>query len=144
MIDRKAIVDEFSPKGCNCAQCTCLAFEDEFDVSREDLFILSAPFGGGMGYFGLTCGALAGAGMVFSNHYGADFIDDVDYKKQFYAAIKEMAEEFEKENGAATCKELLAMQEEGKAPACRQLIYNAIALAERYIEKYDGVLRKRK
>ena len=80
MNNKKEIIDNFSPKGCNCAQCVCLAFEDEFNMSREDLLRMAAPFGGGMGYYGLTCGALAGAGMVFSNRYGSDFIDNKAYK----------------------------------------------------------------
>lgn len=143
-MDRNAIIDEFASQGCNCCQAVCMAFEDEFAVSREELMVLAAPFGGGMGYFGLTCGALAGAGMVFSNHFGADFINDKEYKAAFYAAVKDMCQQFTEENGDAKCDVLKQLRKDGKGYSCRELMYRAADLAERYIAKYSDTLRDRK
>ena len=89
-----------------------------------------------MGYFGLTCGALAGAGIVFSNHFGDGFMDDPAHKKAFYAAVKEMCEAFEAVSGAATCDTLRKMQKAGHGLSCSELIRLGISTAERFIEKY--------
>lgn len=135
---KKAIIDKFADQGCNCCQAACLAFEDEFKMGQDELLRVAAPFGGGMGYFGLTCGALAGAVMVFGNRFGSDFINDSAYKAKFYAAVKELCEAFEASAGAATCAALKKMQAAGYGPKCRELIYLGAALAEEYIEKYKG------
>ena len=140
---KKAIIDEYSDRGSNCCQVTCMAFADEFSVDREELMRMAAPFGGGMGYFGLTCGALAGAGMVFSNHFGSNFLDRSEYKLQFYAAVKEMCEAFEAESGASTCAAFKKMQAAGIGPSCRELMYLGAEVAERYIQKFQGKLQDR-
>lgn len=143
-MDRNAIIDEFASQGCNCCQAVCMAFENEFDIPREEIMVLSAAFGGGLGYYGLTCGALAGAAMVFGNRFGADFINDKEYKAVFYAAVKDLAEKFAEENGDATCAVLKQLRKDSKGYSCRELMYRAADLAERYIEKYSGTLRDRK
>lgn len=133
---KKAIIDELGDCGSNCCQLVCMAFEDEFGIDREELLRIAAPFGGGMGYFGMTCGALAGAGIVFSNHFGTGFINQKEYKQEFYNAVREMCEAFEARSGAATCTALKKMQAAGYGLKCRELIYLGAEVAEEYIRKY--------
>jgi len=140
---KKAIIDELGDLGPNCCQKVCMAFKDEFAIDSNELMVLSAGFGGGMGYFGMTCGALAGAGMVFSNHFGSDFVNQKEYKKVFYAAVKEMCEAFEAKSGATTCPALKKLQAAGLGLSCKELIYLGAAVAEEYIEKYKDQLTNR-
>ena len=64
-MDRRGeVAKDYMKKGCNCCQSVVLAFPDILKLDQETLSALAASFGGGMGYLGLTCGALAGAGMV--------------------------------------------------------------------------------
>ena len=136
-IRKKAIIDELGDQGPNCCQKVCMAFQDEFSIDRDEIMRLSAPFGGGMGYFGMTCGALAGAGMVFGKRFGSDFINQKEYKNAFYAAVKEMCEAFEAKSGAATCPALKKMQAAGLGLSCKELIYLGAAVADEYIRKYQ-------
>lgn len=134
---KKNLIDEFADRGPNCCQLTCMAYAEEFQIDLQELLRVAAPFGGGMGYFGLTCGALAGAGIIFSNHFGSDFMDNSEYKLQFYAAVKELCEEFEALSGAATCAAFKKMQNAGHGPTCRELIYLGAEIAQRYVQKYQ-------
>jgi len=141
--ERKAILEEYGPTEYNCCQKTCMAFAKEFPIGVEDLMRVAAPLGGGMGYFGLTCGALAAAGIAFGNHYGDGFKEDKEYKLKVYAAVKEMCEAFEARAGATTCGALKKMQAAGYGPTCPELEKIGVAVAEEFIEKYKGILHDR-
>lgn len=133
---------EIMKQGSNCCQAVVLAFKDEFPVNEDELYKLSASFGGGMGYLGLTCGALAGAGMVFGNKFGTGFIHDPEYKKAFYAVIKKMGQEFEENTGALNCADLKSLQKTDiKMRSCLELAAYAADLAEKYLKEYEnGIL----
>ena len=144
MESRGEVAKNYMKQGCNCCQSVVMAFPDAISADQQELFALAASFGGGMGYLGLTCGALAGAGMVFGAKFGSDFKGDPAYKKAFYAAVKEMGEEFGKERGALTCDELKRLQKEGRANSCIALTEYAVSLAEKYLEKYADTLKPRR
>ena len=140
---RQAGLEKYASTEYNCCQKTCLAFEEEFPLDHDELIRAAAPFGGGMGHFGLTCGALAGAGMVFANRFGGDFRDNPEYKAKFYDAVKEICEAFEARAGATTCAAFMKMQAAGIGPECRELERIGVAVAEEFIEKYKSILSDR-
>ena len=55
---------ELHSKGFNCAQAVSIPFCEELGVDPSVISRAAEGFGGGMGGFSLTCGALSGAVMV--------------------------------------------------------------------------------
>lgn len=141
--EKQAILDKYASSGLNCCQKTCLTFEKEFPLEHDELMRVAAPFGGGMGYFGLTCGTLAGAAIVFANHFADGLENDPEYKPHFYAALKEMCEAYEARAGATTCAALKKMQAAGLGPSCGELEKIGITVAEEFIRKYQDKLPDR-
>lgn len=94
-------------KGYNCAQSVALAFADLCSLPEDQLVRLASGFGGGMGRLREVCGAFSGAVLVYGLLGGYDDPAARQEKKELYAAIQDMAEQFRAENGALTCRELL-------------------------------------
>ncbi len=136
----RARIDAVHGQGCNCCQAVCAAFAEEFRVPQDEVLRLGAGFGGGMGYYGLTCGALAGAAMVFSSRYGSDFAGNAAYKREFYAAVKALAGAFEQRAGAATCTTLRKLRAEQQGLSCIELMYLAAELTTEFLDKYQDIL----
>jgi len=68
---------------------------------------LASSFGGGMGRMREVCGACSGMFMVAGLLKGYSDMKADDEKKEHYALIQKLAEEFKKENGSIVCRELL-------------------------------------
>lgn len=51
---------ELHHKGFNCAQAVVMAYCDMFDMDEKTAMRAAEGFGGGMGGFNSTCGALSG------------------------------------------------------------------------------------
>ncbi|MDD2550794.1 MAG: C-GCAxxG-C-C family protein, partial [Bacteroidales bacterium] len=62
---------ELFKSGFNCSQAVLAAFSEECGISRETALKIACPFGGGIGGYGRTCGALTGGLMVIGLKYGA-------------------------------------------------------------------------
>lgn len=135
-------------EGYNCAQAVFLAFEDLHGLDREKAAALSSSFGGGMGRLREVCGTVSGMFMVAGALYGYSSPKAREEKADHYARIQELAAAFERENGSIVCRELLGLSVKREAPQpsertaeyykkrpCKELVGQAAAIMERYIEE---------
>lgn len=134
--------------GYNCAQSVTLAFADLYGVPRELALRMSSSFGGGIGRMRETCGAACGMFMLAGLETGAVDGADAEGKKQNYATVQELAEEFKRRNGSLLCRELLGLSKpvvestpeartEGyyqKRP-CAKMVEEAARIYAEYLEK---------
>lgn len=88
-------------RGFNCAQTVACAFAKETNLEEGLLFRLSEGFGGGMGGYEGTCGALSGAILVLSYLNSGD-----NTKLKTYEIVKELFDKFEEHFGSTICKGL--------------------------------------
>ena len=101
------IAKELFLKGYNCAQAVFVAFSDVTGIDKEQAFLISTSFGGGMGHTGEACGAVTGMYMAIGAILGYTDPTDVDSKQKHYKLIKELSDEFKSEFSEIRCPELL-------------------------------------
>ena len=95
-------------EGCNCAQAVFLAFaEDKLD--RETALKIASGFGGGMAGMRDVCGAVSGMFMAYGLLCGPADTTDRAAKTNNYAALRQLAGEFEARNGSIICRQLLGL-----------------------------------
>ena len=92
---------------CNCAQAILATFGPDARLSEADCLRIAAPFGGGMGRLGETCGAVSGAIMVLGLRYGADAARDPNAKAALYERVRDFIGGFKVRNQTIVCRELL-------------------------------------
>lgn len=92
----------------NCAQAVFAAFADKVGMDEKRCLMLSSSFGGGMGRMREVCGAVSGMFLVAGALYGYAEHDD-NKKKEHYALIQSMAEQFKAEHQTIICRELLRL-----------------------------------
>ena len=98
---------EYFTSGYNCAQSVFLAYQDITGIDEVLAATISAPFGGGMGRLREVCGAVSGMTMVAGFIAPNSQPNDNENKKNCYATVQALAEEFRAENGSIVCRELL-------------------------------------
>ena len=102
--------------GYNCCQSIAVAYADVLGLSPEMAARLSSGFGGGMGRLREACGAVSGMVFVASAVKGYSDPRDNAQKKELYALIQKLVEEFERENGSIVCRELLGLSVKKESP----------------------------
>ena len=135
--------------GYNCAQATLIAFTDITGLSEVTSAMIASGFGGGMGRMREVCGAVSGMFMAVNMIFGYSDPKAFEEKKQNYAVIQHLAEEFRKENGSIICRELLGLakpegthvpekrtEEYYKKRPCVQLCYDAAEILDNYIQEH--------
>ena len=115
-------------QGYNCSQAVLLTFSDQLGLDKETALKLSSSFGGGMGRLREVCGAVSSMFMVAGLKNGYTDPCDQTAKKEHYALIQRLAEEFKKENGSIVCRELLGLANGPDSP-------NASPRTEEYYKK---------
>ncbi len=93
--------------GFHCSQAVFAAFSEDLGLPRETALKIACPFGGGLGGYGRTCGALTGAMMVIGLKYGTVNVSDPEAKKLTRDKTRELISTFEKEHGTSICNELV-------------------------------------
>lgn len=99
-------LDLFS-KHHNCAQAIVCAYGPEEGLSERDSARIAAPFGGGIGRLGETCGAVTGAIVVLGLRYGEHTTTDPRAKAALYERVRELVTRFGARHGSAVCRDLL-------------------------------------
>ena len=112
--DEKAL--HYFHQGFNCAQSVFAAFADQVGLSEEAALRFSSAFGAGLGRMRGTCGAFSGLCMVAGFCKG-NLSGNPEEKEIIFSLTRELAEEFKKEFGTLTCRELLHLDEEMEASA---------------------------
>jgi len=79
-------------KGYNCSECVFEAVLNTIDTGLpKETMKLATGFGGGIGLFGDTCGAIAGAVMAVSAVYGREDLPDIeDAKEKMKTSVNEL------------------------------------------------------
>ena len=95
-----------------------MALVGETKMQEDDLRVIGAGFGSGMGGMEATCGALCGAQMVLGmkKYEGAPILRDA-------AAV---AKAFESKCGATICKELKGLETGVVKCECDDCVRNAV------------------
>ena len=95
-----------------CCEATLLGLLEAFDLPR-DYVKLATGFAAGIGFKGLTCGALCGGVMAIGIFFGRSHLNYIsgDPTKKRYVAFrlaKELCEKFIQEYGSTLCKDIQA------------------------------------
>jgi len=91
----------------NCAQAVLGAYGPAEGLDLDDCLRLAAPFGGGMGRLGETCGAVSGALMVLGLRYGKEAGTNPEAKAAMYERVREFVVRFKMRNQSVVCRDLL-------------------------------------
>lgn len=135
-------------KGYNCSQAIVGAFADKLDMDFDTLMKISSSFGGGMGRLREVCGAVSGMFMVTGLLLGYSSPDDFDAKKEHYARIQHLAQDFKNEHETIVCRELLKniKKTEGSVPEkrtaeyykerpCAVFVHSAAEILDKYLKE---------
>ena len=131
--DEKAL--HYFHQGFNCAQSVFAAFADQVGLSEKAALRFSSAFGAGLGRMRGTCGAFSGLCMVAGFCKG-NLSGNPEEKEIIFSLTRELAEEFKKEFGTLTCRELLHLDEEMETsarPNDRTSVYYASRPCERCV-----------
>ncbi len=134
-------------EGCNCSQAVLLAFAEE-KMDRETAMKLSSGFGGGMAGMRGVCGAVSGMFMAYGLLRGPADPTDRAAKTRNYEILRQLAGEFEAQNGSIICRQLLGLDPDFKPQPpeprtdgyykkrpCPEMVYCAAKILEEYLEQ---------
>jgi C_GCAxxG_C_C family probable redox protein len=91
----------------NCAQAILAAYGPDEGLAEPDCLRIGAPFGGGIGRLGETCGAVSGALMVLGLRYTPPNCPDPSAKAALYERVRDFVGRFKARNQSILCRELL-------------------------------------
>lgn len=136
--------------GYNCAQSVLISFSDLLGKDEQDLKQIASGFGGGMGRLQMTCGAVTGSFMVFSQYASMHTDTDKGAKELSAAMIRIFEKEYVAANGSLTCRTILGVDlntHEGLRMArekdlfgtvCVDAVVSAVKLTDRIIRKSEA------
>lgn len=107
MSDRVNKARELFATGFSCSQAVFTPFAVENGLPEETALKLSQVLGGGMSHLGLTCGAVTGALLALSLHFGRSRVEDKAAKELTYALAGEFVRRFTEKFGSINCSDLL-------------------------------------
>ena len=135
-------------EGYNCAQAVFIAFAED-KIGREQAAKTASAFGGGLAGMRNVCGTISGAAMAYGLLRGYSDPAATTEKSAEYAVIREIAQEFERQNGSIICHELLGLDKDTKfvAPShrsdeyykkrpCPELCACSAGILARYLEEH--------
>ena len=120
-------------EGYNCAQAVAVAFCDVTGLDEKTTAKMVSAYGGGMGGLREVCGAVSGMFFVLSNLYGYDDPKNDAGKKQLYAQIQALAEQFKQEHTTIICRDLLGNLAKNPTPSPRTPEYYAKRPCVRFV-----------
>lgn len=123
-------------KGFNCAQAVVLPFCDELGLDKETAARAMEGFGGGMGGYELTCGALSGAVFVAGIKVSQCTLEDgPKTKAHTYEVCKQLVEDFRKICGSDSCPVIKGLETGKVLATCDKCIMTGASLAEKITAK---------
>ena len=140
-------------KGYNCAECIVEAVVNTIDTGLpKEVLKVATGFGGGIGLYGDTCGALTGAILAVSAVHGrSELPQDEDRKEAMkkgaaelygnpglYRLFNQIPNHIKDKYGATLCREICQKWQESwlcreHALHCREIITDAAGLAAELI-----------
>lgn len=130
MSDKISKALELHSKGFNCAQSVAISFCEELGVDPSVISRAAEGFGGGMGGYKLTCGALSGAVMVAGLKFADGNLEAPKSKAHTYSVAKEIGKKFECECGSTLCPVIKGLEGGEALKSCNDCIALGIRLAE--------------
>lgn len=124
---------QLNSDGYNCAQAVVCAFADILDIDEQTLFKLAEGFGGGMGGYEGTCGALSGGILVISLLTSSGNSTQPT-KEKTYKLVKDLFDQFVKNSGSSVCKELKGLETGVVLHPCALCIQDAVRLTYEHIQ----------
>lgn len=115
--------------GFVCSQAVLSAFAGEYGLGDEQALRVAAPFGGGMGCLGHTCGAVNGALLALGLRFGRTRLEDLHAKQTTNQMVQEFCRRFTEGHGSLQCRELLGVDistPEGHARAKEQNLFREV------------------
>lgn len=136
-------------QGYNCSQSVAIAFSDLTGLDVESSAKLASSFGAGMGCLREVCGAVSGMFLVLGILYGYSDPENVQGKREHYAAVQQLAEKFRAEAGSIICREILKNQAANPTPSlrteeyyakrpCARMVMLAASILDSYIREREG------
>lgn len=136
-------------KGFNCAECVFAAVLANVDTSLpREVLKLATGFGGGVGLYGDTCGAIAGAVMAVSAVHGRSTLPEHEDRKEamhlaaeqlygrpgLYRIFNQIPNTIHKKYGHTLCRDITSKWQEqwlcrDHALHCREVITDAAEIA---------------
>lgn len=148
--ERITLAREKFSGGYNCAQSVLTSFSDLLGKDEQGLKQIASGFGGGMGRLQMTCGAVTGSFMVFSQYASMHTDTDKGAKELSAAMIRIFEKEYVAANGSLTCRTILGVDlntDEGLRVArekdlfgtvCVDAVVSAVKLTDRIIRKSEA------
>lgn len=131
---RVALANEFHERGYNCAQSVACALADLAGISEEEAFKVTEGFGGGMGGFTETCGAISG-GAAILGYMNSDGPTNPRTKGKTYKKVRTLVSGFSEKNGSTLCKELKGLTGGPELRSCPGCIEDAMRLTLALVEE---------
>lgn len=137
MSDRVKKALEKHKAGYNCAQCVACTFSDEAGIDEDIIFRATEGLGGGMGTTKATCGAVAGAGVVFGlkNSNGKELLNS---KGATSRLSRELVKQFEEKNGTIICEVLKGVKTKKVLRSCEGCIQDAVEITEEILKNMEN------
>lgn len=95
--------------GYNCSQSVLQAFAPRFNLAQDIAARIATPFGAGIAFQGMQCGAVSGALLVLGLQYGNFNAEDQAAKSLAYARAREFIERFKALHQTVLCRELIGI-----------------------------------
>jgi C_GCAxxG_C_C family probable redox protein len=95
--------------GYNCSQSVLQAFAPRLGLAQDVAARLATPFGAGISFQGMQCGAVSGALLAIGLRYGNPSAGDKAGKALAYARSREFIERFQARHQTVLCRELLSI-----------------------------------
>ena len=131
-MDRKELALQLHKSKFNCAQSVACAFCHVMGADPEATFKQAEAFGFGMGAME-TCGAVSGMAMVVGMKLSDGNLEDPKTKKECYAMMKKLIEEFKEKNGSINCAEIKGVETGKVLRSCDGCIEDAVELLDKHL-----------
>lgn len=148
--DKSQLVNDYAienfKNGLNCAESVydALIRAGVLDVAKETVAMCTG-FGGGIGLYGETCGALSAAVMANSAVYGRkdpwrvdSEVRGAEVSQKYYRRYNNLVQAFKEANGFTSCRDICAPFEDwhgkNRRVHCLKLIGATAQLAYQYLQ----------
>ncbi len=119
----------YKENGYNCAQAVACAFLPLLHIDEHILYKVTEGFGGGMGGYDGTCGAISGALVVASLLTSSGDPQQVT-KVATYEIAKQVFDAFVVQNTSAICKDLRGLETGIELRSCPGCIEDAVRILQ--------------
>lgn len=132
-------------QGYNCSQAVFATYADLFGMEKDVALKLTSTMGAGIGRMREVCGTVSGMALLLGLKEGNSNPDDEAAKTHAYSIVREISDEFAKENGSIICKELLGIlsREKSAEPSKRTDEYYQVRPCVKFVRSAAELIESR-